>query len=108
MKIFSEVLSVINKCFPSIPSRKRSRPDTFSSDRSNGLLVDRTTVGKMGIQNHALTSAFDFEPLKVEERGKNVIPNKRTRTSLVDQRVCFSPINRVSTYLQVKFCSNLI
>lgn len=70
MKIFSDVLSVMNKCFPSIPSRKRSRPDAFS-------------VGKMGT-----TSGFEYEQQKVEERGKNVVPNKRTRTSMVDLRVC--------------------
>ncbi|KAI7727083.1 hypothetical protein M8C21_031575 [Ambrosia artemisiifolia] len=82
VKIFSDVLSVINKCFPSIPSRKRSRPDAFSSG---------VTVGKMGTQSHTLTSAFDVEQQKVEERGKNVIPNKRTRTSLVDQRADVRP-----------------
>lgn len=93
MKIFSEVLSVINKCFPSIPSRKRSRPDGFSGDRSNVLLADRTTVGKMGVQTQALNSAFDYEQQKVEERGKNGVPNKRTRTSMVDQKVCVFPID---------------
>lgn len=97
VKVFSEVLSVINKCFPSIPSRKRSRPDAFSSgDRSNLLLADRTsvgvTVGKMGTPNHALnSSAFEYEQQKVEERGKNVVPNKRTRTSMVDQRADVRP-----------------
>ncbi|KAK9075749.1 hypothetical protein SSX86_004078 [Deinandra increscens subsp. villosa] len=83
VKIFSEVLSVINKCFPCTPSRKRSRADTFSA----GI-----TVGKMGgSQSHALSSAFDFEQQKVEERGKHVIPNKRTRTSMVDQRADVRP-----------------
>ncbi|KAJ9548103.1 hypothetical protein OSB04_020646 [Centaurea solstitialis] len=75
VKVFSETLSVINKCFPSIPSRKRSRPDALPGDRSSGLLLNRAPtgpgVGKMGAQNHSLTSAFDFEPQKVEERGKN-------------------------------------
>ncbi|XP_076945259.1 uncharacterized protein LOC143616267 [Bidens hawaiensis] len=83
VKIFSDVLSVINKCFPCIPSRKRSRPDAFSPS---------VTVGKMGsAQNNALTSAFDFEQQKIEERGKNAIPNKRTRTSMVDQRADVRP-----------------
>ncbi|KAJ9551270.1 hypothetical protein OSB04_015315 [Centaurea solstitialis] len=91
VKIFSEVLSVINKCFPSIPSRKRSRPDAFSSDRSNALLPDRTAVGKMGTQSHVSAGAFDYEQQKVEERGKVTIPNKRTRTSLVDQRTDVRP-----------------
>ena len=92
MKIFSESLSVVNKCFPSIPSRKRSRPDALSGERANGLLIDRSVmgggVGKIGTHNHVPTSVFDFEPQKVEDRGKNIVPNKRTRTSMVDQRVC--------------------
>lgn len=91
MKVFSETLSVVNKCFPSIPSRKRTRPDALTGDRSSGLLLNRAPmgagVGKMGIQTHSLTNVFDFEQQKVEERGKNIIPNKRTRTSMVDQRV---------------------
>ncbi|KVI12220.1 hypothetical protein Ccrd_009354 [Cynara cardunculus var. scolymus] len=95
VKVFSETLSVINKCFPSIPSRKRSRPDALPGDRSSGLLLNRAPtgpgVGKMGTQSHSLTSAFDFEPQKVEERGKNAIPNKRTRTSMVDQRAEVRP-----------------
>ncbi|KAF5802491.1 hypothetical protein HanXRQr2_Chr06g0260111 [Helianthus annuus] len=95
VKAFSETLSVINKCFPSIPSRKRSRPDVLPGDRSSGLLLNRAPmgqgVGKMGTQSHSLTHAFDFENQKVEERGKNVIPNKRTRTSMVDQRVEVRP-----------------
>lgn len=70
VKVFSDVLSVMNKCFPSIPSRKRSRPDTFS-------------VGKMSTQSH---SPYDYEQQRGEERGKNVIPNKRTRTSMADVR----------------------
>ncbi|KAJ0891073.1 hypothetical protein HanPSC8_Chr09g0349331 [Helianthus annuus] len=81
VKIFSDVLSVINKCFPCIPSRKRSRPDAFSG----------VSVGKMGTQSHTLTSAFDVEQQKVDDRGKNVIPNKRTRTSMVDQRADVRP-----------------
>ncbi|XP_024979408.1 uncharacterized protein LOC112516548 isoform X2 [Cynara cardunculus var. scolymus] len=95
VKIFSESLSVVNKCFPSIPSRKRSRPDSLSGDPANGLLADRAVmgggVGKIGTQNHVPTSVFDFEPQKVEERGKNTVPNKRTRTSMMDQRADARP-----------------
>ncbi|KAL8191826.1 hypothetical protein R6Q57_028557 [Mikania cordata] len=95
VKIFSETLSLINKCFPSIPSRKRSRPDALAGDRSRGLLLNRAPmgagVGKIGSQSHCLTNAFDFEQQKVDERGKNVIPNKRTRTSMVDQRAEVRP-----------------
>ncbi|XP_071721469.1 uncharacterized protein [Rutidosis leptorrhynchoides] len=95
VKVFSETLSVINKCFPSIPTRKRSRPDGLVGDRSSGLLLNRAPmgacVGKMGTQSHPLSNAFDFEQQKVEDRGKIGIPNKRTRTSLVDQRADVRP-----------------
>ncbi|KAG8376183.1 hypothetical protein BUALT_Bualt09G0036700 [Buddleja alternifolia] len=90
VKIFNDCLSVINKCFPTIPSRKRSRLDALSNDRSNSLLsIDRSASG-MGIgriaQNHASTSGSELEQQKSEERTKNTIPSKRTRTSLVDAR----------------------
>lgn len=94
MKIFTEALSLVNKCFPSIPSRKRSRSDALSADRSNTLFpTDRAVlgsgIGKMGTQSHAISSGFE-EPPKSEERTKIAIPNKRTRTSMVDVRVCYS------------------
>ncbi|KAH8482441.1 hypothetical protein H0E87_029764 [Populus deltoides] len=40
----------------------------------------------MGIQNHSATSGFELEQQKPEEQTKNAVPNKRTRTSLVDVR----------------------
>ncbi|KAI3443604.1 hypothetical protein Pfo_000269 [Paulownia fortunei] len=91
VKIFNDCLSVINKCFPTIPSRKRSRLDALSNDRSNTLLsIDRSAsgmgIGKIGSQNHASTSGFELEQQKSEERTKNTIPSKRTRTSMVDAR----------------------
>lgn len=93
MKIFNEALSVFNKFFPSIPSKKRSRSDGFSNDRSSVLSNDRsilgTNVGKIGIQSHAIASGFELEQQKSEERTKNAVPNKRTRTSLLDVRVCY-------------------
>ncbi|XP_028074315.1 uncharacterized protein LOC114276688 isoform X2 [Camellia sinensis] len=89
LKIFSESLSVMNKCFPGIPSRKRSRSDVSSTDRSNALYPsDRSVlgsgIGKMGTQSHATASGFELEQQKSEERTKISIPNKRTRTSMVD------------------------
>lgn len=93
-KTFNEALSVFNKFFPSVPSKKRSRSESFSSDRSNSLLSNDRSVlgpsfGKMGVHNHAVSGGgFELEPQKSEERTKNVVPNKRTRTSLVDVRVC--------------------
>ncbi|CAN0839271.1 hypothetical protein LINGRAHAP2_LOCUS2527 [Linum grandiflorum] len=91
MKIFSEALSVFNKFFPSAPSKKRSRSESMSSDRSNTLLSSERSVmgqslGKMGLQNHGVTSSFEAEQQKSQDRIKSVVPNKRTRTSLVDVR----------------------
>ncbi|XP_071911147.1 uncharacterized protein [Coffea arabica] len=90
VKIFNESLSVMNKWFPTIQSRKRSRSDSFSSDRSNTLYsadrsVSATGISKMGAQSHVGANGFDVEQ-KSEERTKNSVPNKRTRTSMVDPR----------------------
>ncbi|KAA8523279.1 hypothetical protein F0562_009702 [Nyssa sinensis] len=38
----------------------------------------------MGAQSHAIASSFEFEQQKSEERTKISVPNKRTRTSMVD------------------------
>ncbi|CAA0821409.1 Unknown protein [Striga hermonthica] len=92
VKIFNDCLSVINKCFPAIPSRKRSRLDALSNDRSNTLLsIDRSSsgmgMGKTASQNHASTSGFELEQQRPEERTKGAIPSKRTRTSMADARM---------------------
>ncbi|KAL8093904.1 uncharacterized protein LOC141689122 isoform X2 [Apium graveolens] len=96
VKIFNEGLLVVNKCFPSIPSRKRSRPDVLSGERPSALFAsDRSAVGagagKLGPQSHALPSGFELDQQKPEERSKNVIPSKRTRTSMVDPRIDVRP-----------------
>ncbi|XP_047171004.1 uncharacterized protein LOC124839283 isoform X2 [Vigna umbellata] len=89
-KMFSEALSRFNKDFQNINSKKRSRAETFSSERSSFTLSDRsvlgTSTGKVGVQSHAVTGGFEHDQLKLEERTK-VVPNKRTRTSLVDVRM---------------------
>lgn len=90
--MFGEALSGFNRVFPSITSKKRSRVEGFSNDRSSFMLSDRSvlgsSIGKVGAQGHAITGGFEHEQQKSEERTKNVVPNKRTRTSLVDVRVC--------------------
>lgn len=91
-KIFSEALSVFNKFFPTVPSKKRSRLEGYSLDRSNALLSSERSalgpgLGKMGIQSHAIGGNFEFEQQKSEERPKSSVPNKRTRTSMVDVRM---------------------
>ncbi|XP_009603745.1 uncharacterized protein [Nicotiana tomentosiformis] len=83
VKIFTESLSVINKCFPSIPSRKRSRSDVLSNERPN--LSDRSVSGA-GIAKLGTQSGYELELQKSEERTKSSVPNKRTRTSMVDLR----------------------
>ncbi|KAF5188912.1 serine/arginine repetitive matrix protein [Thalictrum thalictroides] len=85
LKMLNETTSKFDKCFQNILPRKRSRSDVPSSDWENSLLVDRTVFGgiaKMGTQSQA--SAFDTETPKLEEKTKNIVPSKRTRTSLLD------------------------
>ncbi|KAJ6862647.1 hypothetical protein NC652_039492 [Populus alba x Populus x berolinensis] len=91
VKIFNEALSAFNKFFPSIPSKKRSRSEGYSNDRPNASVSSGRSVlapglGKTGIQNHTATSGFELEQQKPEEQTKNAVPNKRTRTSLMDVR----------------------
>ncbi|KAM7258644.1 hypothetical protein ACFE04_014385 [Oxalis oulophora] len=85
VKIFNESLSVMNKFFPSVPSKKRSRAEGFSSERPGAMLG--SGHGKMGFQSQAMANGFELEPQKSEERTKNMVPNKRTRTSLADVRI---------------------
>ncbi|KAK7388223.1 hypothetical protein VNO78_23033 [Psophocarpus tetragonolobus] len=91
VKMFSEALSVFHEVFPAITSKKRSRAEGFSNDRSNAMLSDRPvlgpSIGKVGVQGHPVTGGFELEQQKSEERTKNVVPNKRTRTSMVDVRM---------------------
>ncbi|XP_060213622.1 uncharacterized protein LOC132640851 isoform X1 [Lycium barbarum] len=92
VKIFNESLSVLNKCFPSIPSRKRSRSDALSNDRPMTLFpgdrsVSGTGVGKTGTQSHCSTSGYEFDQQKSEEKVKTAVPSKRTRTSMADMRL---------------------
>ncbi|KAF9612584.1 hypothetical protein IFM89_002180 [Coptis chinensis] len=87
VKILNETTSKLDKCFPNFLTRKRSRSDLPPSDRPNSsLLVDRTVNGggiaKVATQSQ--TSAFETETPKLEEKTKNVVPSKRTRTSLMD------------------------
>ncbi|KAJ0254215.1 hypothetical protein HA466_0107520 [Hirschfeldia incana] len=83
VKIFNEASSVFNKFFPSAPTKKRSRPEGFSGgDR----LVSGSGLGKMGIQGQTLAGGFELDQQKLDERPKSGVPNKRTRTSMMDVR----------------------
>ncbi|CAN4099517.1 unnamed protein product [Withania somnifera] len=86
VKIFTESLSVINKCFPSIPSRRRSQSDFLSDERPNVLYASDRSVSGVGIGKIGTQSGFELEQQKSEKRTKNSVPNKRTRTSMVDLR----------------------
>ncbi|XP_010468807.1 PREDICTED: uncharacterized protein LOC104748928 [Camelina sativa] len=81
VKIFNEASSVFNKFFPSVHTKKRSRPEGFSTDR----LVSGPGLGKMGIQGQTLAGGFEPDQ-KLDERPKSGVPNKRTRTSMMDVR----------------------
>ncbi|KAF8048959.1 hypothetical protein N665_2344s0002 [Sinapis alba] len=83
VKIFNEASSVFNKFFPSVPTKKRSRPEGLSGgDR----LVSGSGLGKMGIQGQTLAGGFELDQQKLDERPKSGVPNKRTRTSMMDVR----------------------
>ncbi|XP_061361596.1 uncharacterized protein LOC133305398 [Gastrolobium bilobum] len=90
-KLFGETLSTFHKFFPAITTKKRSRAEGYSNDRSSVMLSDRSVLGpstgKVGVQGHPVTGAFEHEQQKSEERTKNLVPNKRTRTSMVDGRM---------------------
>ncbi|CAE5989987.1 unnamed protein product [Arabidopsis arenosa] len=86
VKIFNEASSVFNKFFPSVPTKKRSRPEGFSGDRSGDRLLSGPGLGKMGIQSQTLAGGFELDQQKFDERPKSGVPNKRTRTSMMDVR----------------------
>nr|GEY77399.1 zinc finger, CCHC-type [Tanacetum cinerariifolium] len=66
VNIFSKGMWAVDKCFPNIPTKQRSRP--------NGL---------SGVSMMA-PNVFDFNQQKAKERMISTTPNKRTRTSKVD------------------------
>ncbi|KAL1218353.1 hypothetical protein V5N11_028062 [Cardamine amara subsp. amara] len=86
VKIFNEASSVFNKFFPSVPTKKRSRTEGFSGDRTGDRLVSGSGLGKMGIQGQTLAGGFEIDHQKLDERSKSGVPNKRTRTSMMDVR----------------------
>ncbi|ESQ54260.1 hypothetical protein EUTSA_v10024244mg [Eutrema salsugineum] len=86
VKIFNEASSVFNKFFPAVPTKKRSRPEGFSNDRSGDRLALGPGLGKMGIQGQTLPGCFELDQQKMDERPKSGALNKRTRTSMMDVR----------------------
>ncbi|GAB2231000.1 hypothetical protein Drorol1_Dr00027283 [Drosera rotundifolia] len=94
-KFFGEALTVLNKCFPGITFRKRSRVELASGDRASlGPLNDRPgfslSLSKLGTMSPALENDFEAPQQRPEERlvtEKSSVISKRTRTSLLDGMV---------------------
>uniref|UniRef100_A0A1J3FJG8 Uncharacterized protein n=1 Tax=Noccaea caerulescens TaxID=107243 RepID=A0A1J3FJG8_NOCCA len=86
VKIFNEASSVFNKFFPTVPTKKRSRPEGYPNDRSGDRLALGPGLGKMGIQGLTPPGCFELDQQKVDERPKSGALNKRTRTSMMDVR----------------------
>ncbi|XP_010244738.1 PREDICTED: uncharacterized protein LOC104588490 isoform X2 [Nelumbo nucifera] len=77
-KTLSDSLSKLDKYCEALDSRKqRQRNELLSNERSSG-----TNLLKIGSQMHQNRS--DLVGQRLEERTKNVVPNKRVRTSIAE------------------------
>ncbi|XP_031499746.1 uncharacterized protein LOC116264010 isoform X2 [Nymphaea colorata] len=90
-KYLVESISKLEKYRHALLSRKRPRNEGLPTERSSGLLsADRSVSGtnsmKMGPQAHQLMSPMDLISPRADDRTKNMIPNRRIRTSLVEVR----------------------
>ncbi|KAF3780501.1 hypothetical protein EJ110_NYTH36358 [Nymphaea thermarum] len=90
-KYFVESISKLEKYRHALLSRKRPRNEGLPTERSSGLLsADRSVSGtnsmKMGPQAHQLMGPMDLISPRADDRTKNMIPNRRIRTSLVEVR----------------------
>ncbi|XP_068668264.1 uncharacterized protein [Aristolochia californica] len=91
-KAFGEAALVVDKARQSSLLRKRSRSDiSFSEWLNVAGLGERSVPGgsapKMGSESHLTAAGFEVVPQKPEEKGKNAVPSKRIRTSMVDMDV---------------------
>lgn len=99
MKIFHHAISSFSKYLPNIHSRKRSRSELLSTEKSgSSSSCDRSlpgpNLGKKGAVGTAVSKVFEHDQQIHEERTKKAVPNKRTRTSLTDIRVMHLRIPR--------------
>ncbi|XP_010271669.1 PREDICTED: uncharacterized protein LOC104607682 isoform X3 [Nelumbo nucifera] len=78
-KTLSESLSKLDEYCEVLDSRKQRRSELLSNERSSG-----TNLLKMGSQTHQ--NRPDLVGQRLEERTKNVVPNKRVRTSVAEVR----------------------
>lgn len=79
-KIMEERLYKLKQYSESTTSKKQQRGELLTNERSGGPTL------KIGNQIHRNPS--DIISQKMEDRPKNVILNRRVRTSLADARVC--------------------
>lgn len=70
----------LNKYFEVVNCKKQQSNEQSTHERSGGLNL------KMGNQIHR--NPPDLVTEKEEDWAKNVVPNKRVRTSLAETRVC--------------------
>ncbi|CAJ1977595.1 unnamed protein product [Sphenostylis stenocarpa] len=74
-----ESLDKLNKCWEAVSLKKQLRNDLLPNERLGGTLFS-----KMGSQTHR--SPSEHVNQRVEDRPKNVILNKRIRTSVAETR----------------------
>uniref|UniRef100_A0A7N0TUH8 Uncharacterized protein n=1 Tax=Kalanchoe fedtschenkoi TaxID=63787 RepID=A0A7N0TUH8_KALFE len=92
LKVFHSAVSVFNKYLTITHSRKRSRSEVLSTERSASLssgdrLLLGPNAGKRVGQGNAVSNVLAHEQQKPEGKTKNAFTNKRTRTSLTDIRM---------------------
>lgn len=75
-----EHLQKLNKYFEVVNCKKQQSNEQSTHERSGGLNL------KIGTQIHR--NPPDLVTEKEEDWAKNVVPNKRVRTSLAETRVC--------------------
>ncbi|KAF8397896.1 hypothetical protein HHK36_016821 [Tetracentron sinense] len=78
-KTLCESILKLEKYCEALSSKKRQRSELLSSDRSGGA-----NLLKMGSQIHR--NSPDLLPQRLEDKTKNVVLNKRARTSVVEVR----------------------
>lgn len=71
-----ERLRKLDNYYEDLTSKKQKRNELTSIDRSSALNL------KMGAQVYSMNQ-------RVEDRPKNILLNKRVRTSVAESRVCF-------------------
>ncbi|CAN6452515.1 unnamed protein product [Victoria cruziana] len=100
-KSLAEAISKLEKYRHSLVPRKRPRNEGLPTERSSGLLsaersLSGTNAMKMGPQGHQLMGPMDLILPRTDDRTKNMIPNRRMRTSLVESEGRTSTLTRPS------------